>query len=194
MKIIINKEEVRNENIENFVEYQKWTSFSNYLTSPAGVNEYRLYSYLAKKVSKPVILDIGTYMGNSAVALSTDESKHVISYDIIELDTHKFLKKNNIEFRVGNFMNDDINYNDIDLIVIDVDPHDGIQEPPMIKYLVDNGWEGILLLDDISHETFPGMIQMWNDLPYEKYDLKDIGHFSGTGLINIGDKFTIEIL
>jgi len=33
----------------------------------------------------------------------------------------------------------------------------------------------------------------WNELPYEKYDLSDIGHDSGTGLINFGKKHLIQI-
>lgn len=193
-KIIINKEEVRNEDLSHLLPFLQWSPTVQYFNTPAGVNEYRLYSYLAQKVNKPTILDVGTYYGLSSVALSIDESKHVISYDVIELSTHSNLKKDNIELRIGNFMEDDIDYDNIDLIVIDVDPHDGIQEPPMIQFLVDKGWEGLLLLDDIKYAAYPGMTEMWNTLPYKKYDVTDIGHHSGTGLLNIGKKFTIEFV
>jgi len=37
------------------------------------------------------------------------------------------------------------------------------------------------------------MNNWWNELQYEKYDVSDVGHFSGTGILNIGDKFTIEL-
>ncbi len=30
-----------------------------------------------------------------------------------------------------------INYDEIDLMTLDVDPHDGVQEPPMIEFLME---------------------------------------------------------
>ena len=106
----------------------------------------------------------------------------------------EYLKKNNIELRIGNFMEDDIDYSKIDLILIDVDPHDGLQEPPMIEYLVNIGWEGLLLLDDIMFAQYPVMQKMWYNLPYEKYDITEVGHYSGTGLLNIGNKFELQFI
>jgi hypothetical protein len=96
--------------------------------------------------------------------------------------------------RVGDFMEaDDLPYDDIPLILIDVDPHDGLQEPPMIDYLVRIGWSGVILMDDIGG-MFHGLRETWEAIPYEKYELTDIGHHSGSGLINIGDRFKIEIV
>jgi hypothetical protein len=63
----------------------------------------------------------------------------------------------------------------------------------MIQFLVDKGWSGMLLLDDISEELWKPIYDMWASLPYEKHDLSEIGHYSGTGLINLGDKFSIEV-
>ena len=64
----------------------------------------------------------------------------------------------------------------------------------MIDYLVNIGWEGLLLLDDIMFEQYPVMQKMWYDLPYEKYDMTPVGHYSGTGLLNIGNKFELEFI
>src|ERR1017187_6201424 len=116
----------------------------------AGHTEYKLYSYLAQQVGGIYILDIGTLFGGSALALSTSD-KTVVSYDLMSIETHEpgALKKDNICLLVRDFMDDDNNYSAIDLIVIDVDPHDGLQEPPMIEFIVNQGFEGLILLDDI---------------------------------------------
>ena len=193
-QIIINRKEVEQENVLHLAPYQEgWSPFVPMWDQPAGITEFKLYSYLAKKFKNTTILDIGTLYGGSALAFS-NSNNHIISYDIVHLITHDNLKKDNIELRIGNFMEDDIDYSKIDLILIDVDPHDGFQEPPMIEYLVNIGWEGLLLLDDIKFEQYPVMQKMWYDLPYEKYDVTEIGHYSGTGLLNIGNKFELQFI
>ena len=197
-KIIINKSAIEKEDISPLSIYQEsWCkpSFMDW-EKPAGHTCYHLYSYLAKQFKNSTFLDVGTLFGGSALALSIEPSNNVISYDIISIETHQpgALKKDNIELRVANFMEDDIDYKNIPLIVIDVDPHDGKQEPPMIEFLVEKGWEGLLLLDDIMYQQYPAMTKMWYELPYEKYDLTEIGHYSGTGLINIGKKFELEFI
>jgi predicted O-methyltransferase YrrM len=160
----------------------------------AGTTEYPLYIYLSKQVRDSVILDIGTRNGNSAVALACNPLNEVITYDIEPTYTYGMNKKKNIERRIGDFMLDDtINYNNVSIIVIDVDPHDGAQEPEMIKHLEKVGWSGLLILDDIGW-YWPDMEDLWNDIKYTKYDLTDIGHEFGTGLVVIGDKFTVSIV
>ena len=194
IKITINKKDIEQENVSHLASYQVgWSPFELMWDQPAGVTEFKLYSYLANKFENTNILDVGTLFGGSALAFS-NSNNHVISYDIVHLVTHDNLKKDNIELRIGNFMEDDIDYSKIDLILIDVDPHDGLQEPPMIDYLINIGWKGLLLLDDIMYQAYPVMQKMWYDLPYEKYDMTPVGHFSGTGLLNIGNKFELEFI
>ena len=58
-----------------------------------------------------------------------------------------------------------------------------------------------LILDDILPNwpvIIPGadpiaMNKWWNEISEEKYDVSDIGHYSGTGIVNIGNRYTIEI-
>jgi len=189
VKDFVSKLEIINK--YNQIENEEWDN----LNQPAGDQPYCLYSYLSTKFNNTVILDIGTRRGNSALSLSYNENNKVISFDLIKYEAIEFIKKDNIEFRIGDFMQDEtIDYNNVSIIMIDVDPHDGIQEPPMIKFLEDKGWSGLLILDDTSKELWPAIHNMFEQLPYEKYDLTDIGHFSGTGLINFGKKFEIEII
>jgi hypothetical protein len=194
-KIVIVKEDVRNHSVRHLAGYNMYYSPEpNFWVDPAGRTELHLYSYLAEKVNDSLILDIGTRFGGSAIALSSNPTNTVISYDVIPWQTHAQLRKDNILLRIGDFMLDStVDYSKVSIIMIDVDPHDGIQEPPMLRYLEDVGWSGLLLLDDIGSE-WPAIEQMWAALPYEKYDVTDIGHWSGTGLINFGDKFEIEIV
>jgi hypothetical protein len=195
-KIIINKNDVKKEDVSHLNVYSWYEELEQYTwDAEAGKEAYKFYSYLSNKFQNSTILDIGTRHGRSAIAFSNNFNNKVISFDVVEYVTHKELKKQNIELRLGNFMDDKtINYDEVDIILIDVDPHDGQQEPPMIKYLEDIGWEGILLLDDISLDLWPAINYMWESLPYEKYDISDIAHFSGTGMINFGKKFKIEII
>jgi hypothetical protein len=37
------------------------------------------------------------------------------------------------------------------------------------------------------------MRKWWDEIQEEKYDVSDVAHSSGTGLVNFGNKFKIEI-
>ena len=65
-------------------------------------------------------------------------------------------------------------------IFLDVD-HDGLYEDKFYSFLNSIEWKGILVLDDI-HLNEP-MKNFWNGISQEKYDLTQIGHWSGTGLV-----------
>lgn len=196
MKILtIDRKQVLDEDITGLAKYQEGWCKPNFMSwnKEAGETEYKLYSYLAKNVDGTFILDIGTLFGGSALALSVS-NKTVISYDLMKIETHEpgALEKDNITLRVANFMEDEIDYSLCDLIVIDVDPHDGLQEPPMIEFIVNQGFEGLIILDDIHLNL--EMEHMWNNFEYEKYDATEIGHFSGTGILNIGQKFELDFV
>jgi hypothetical protein len=194
-ELIISKKDVRE---YDHAVASAWNTYSpefHRWNDPAGNAEFRLYAYLSEKVNDSIILEVGTRHGGSTCALAANDTNKVISYDILHWDTtHNHLKKDNVDLRIGNFMEDEtIDYSKVSIIMIDVDPHDGIQEPPMIKFLEEKGWKGLLLLDDITDE-WPAIKEMWDAFPYEKYDLTDIGHWSGTGLINFGKTYNIKIV
>lgn len=162
---------------------------------PSTTAPYDLYSYLSHKFDNSVILDIGTRFGSSAIAFASNPTNKVITFDVVVWPSFEGVKKENINLRIGDFMQDDtINYDEVSIIMIDVDPHDGLQEPPMLDFLRAKQWKGILLLDDIRQELWPAIYNMWISIPEEKFDVTDIGHFSGTGLVNFGNKYDIEIV
>lgn len=199
MKIKIVKKDVVEKNINDLHPYAVYSGNNDYIhflnKEELDRHALKLYAYISELFDDSIILDVGTKFGNSALALSYNDSNIIISYDIIEWPTHTGLKKDNIKLKIQDFMKDNtIDYEKVPIILIDVDPHDGTQEPGMLEYLEKIGWSGILLLDDISWNDFPEMKKFWESINYEKYDLTDIGHFSGTGLVNFGGKHDIEIV
>ena len=157
----------------------------------AGQSEYRLYAWLSTQFDKSIILDVGTRTGGSALALSYNENNQVISYDLQEQGASQ-IKKNNIEFKIQDFREDDsLNWDHVSIIMLDVDPHDGVQEEEMMEFLEDKGWKGILLLDDIGPQ-WPEVEDLWNRITYPKINVTEVGHLSGTGLVNFDEKHDIS--
>ena len=157
----------------------------------AGQSEYRLYSWLSTQFDKSIILDVGTRTGGSALALSYNENNKVISYDLQEQGASQ-IQRDNIEFKIQDFREDDsLNWDHVSIIMLDVDPHDGVQEEEMMEFLEDKGWKGILLLDDIGPQ-WPEVEDLWNRITYPKLDVTEVGHMSGTGLVNFDEKHVIE--
>ena len=183
MKLPIKKSEVRNINIE----YLKNISIDSAHWYDAGVCEYKLYAYISTFFNNSIILDVGTRTGGSALALSYNDNNQVISYDLIDHGCSN-IKKNNIIWKTQDFRDDDtLDYNKISIIMIDVDPHDGIQELEMFNFLKEKNWKGILLLDDIGPD-WPFIQKLWNDFDDTKLDVTEIGHFSGTGIVSFGSE------
>ncbi len=153
----------------------------NGLSEDSGKEPYKLYSYIAEKINNSIILDIGSYLGNSAIALSKNRSNTVISYDIEDTGV-KNIEKENIIWKIMNFMEDNIDYSNVKIILIDIEPHNGIEELKMIEFLKDIGWKGILLLDDIHLNK--DMDNFWRSLEFKnKLDVTSVGHYTGTGMI-----------
>ena len=140
---------------------------------------YRLYAWLTTKLKKDAkIADLGTCEGFSALALTYSGHK-VTSYD---LDiTKRVVKHPSIKFLQKNMFDDIENILKSDLILVDVDPHDGVQEKELYDILVEKKYKGITVWDDIIH--FSGMQRFWASVEREKLDFTDVGHWSGTGLI-----------
>lgn len=188
-KIEINKEDVKQLDISHLRDIS--LNANDWL--PAGQSEYRLYAYLSTFFNKTTILDIGTRTGGSALALSYNPNNEVISYDLVEQGASA-IEKENITWKIMDFMEDEeLDWDNISIVMIDVDPHDGSQERVMMDWLRDKGWKGLLLHDDIG-PGWPDIQLMWDEIPEEKFDVTEIAHMSGTGLVNFGDAHEIIIV
>lgn len=163
-------------------------NLSRYITSPIpphwvdkpGVEAYNYYISLSNSLPKgSVISDLGTYQGLSALALSANPGVSVVTYDI----TQKYNivdDKRNIEVVLGNVFDYMDEIVKSDLILVDVDPHDGIQEQKIYEELIDKNYKGISVWDDIHHNV--GMETFWRSTVGGE-DVTKLGHHSGTGII-----------
>jgi len=152
-------------------------SFTAVYQAPAGVEHYRLLSYISRQVSGKIILDVGTYRGYSAIALSNNLNNKVISYDIQKHHTQE--NTSNTEYRIGEALKFE-DFNNTPIILLDTF-HDGVYEEVFINHLRSIKWTGLLIMDDIKE--FPELKILFDKLPEEKYDISNIGHWSGTGLV-----------
>lgn len=159
---------------------------------PAGQEHYKILAYFAKLIDGPLI-DIGTYFGFSAAALSIVPNKQVITYDIydwIDDDNYTIKNKENIELRCMDCLDDMDTLLSADFICLDISPHDGLQEDEIIKALKKYKYKGLLFLDDIHQSK--EMDDFWNNIDLPKYDLSKYGHFSGSGIVVFDEhKFNI---
>lgn len=175
---MLNLEELKNvKDVDLSYTYEYVTS-QHYQWLTADKEHYKLLAYLSSKMDNTVIYDIGTYRGLSAVAMAANKTNKVISYDIVDLV--EITSPKNVEFKVGNCYEDE-GLAKAPLILLDVDPHDGVFEPQFIKWLKENNFKGLLVLDDIHLNE--GMEKFWNDIDLEKYDVTEFGHYSGTGIV-----------
>lgn len=179
MKIVIEKQKVKNQDISFFINEAK-------VDWPLREGEhYKLLTYLTKIVENETIIDAGTYQGMSCLCLAQNKNNNVFTYDIFSVNIPFLSSYKNVSI-----MTRDINLeseefiHSSNIIVLDIDPHDGIQEKVFTDKLERIGYEGFVICDDIYLN--PGMKAWWDSINEKKYDVTDIGHVSGTGIICYG--------
>jgi hypothetical protein len=164
-----------------------------------GRQHYKLLIYLSNHFNNVDIFDIGTHRGSSALALSHNKTNKVYSFDIENRTKNYLNKPENVEFIHHNLFDFDNNSIHIwkdkilksPLIFLDIDPHDGILEYNFYKFLLENSYEGLLILDDINY--FQGMKLLWDKITSTKIDITKLGHWSGTGIVNISNKIKVDV-
>jgi len=192
-EILLNNDIVNQQNLHNddmYIINQLKPDYIKFYHGTSGQEHYKLLSYLSNLYNNSLILDIGTYLGLSSMALSNNKNNTVITFDINELNINKNYPSvkdvKNIVYMVENILDNKAKFYDMvkksNIIIMDVDPHDGVQEPLFMDVFKEAGFEGILILDDINLNK--SMNDWWNSISYEKYDISKYGHWSGTGLVN----------
>jgi hypothetical protein len=154
-------------------EYYNWIS---------GKEHYRLLTYISNELSDHVLIDIGTLNGWSSIALGTNKTNKVISFDILQQKDVLSIKEPNISYVIGNILekeNDDLLVSS-PFILLDT-YHDGGFEQQCIDKLVNIKYKGVLMLDDIY--LTEGMRLLWDSISLPKHDITHIGHLSGTGIV-----------
>lgn len=176
--MIIDRNKVLEENLDFFDFDLKTYPYLKYEKE-----HYRLLSYITKLYNDIVIIDAGTSQGHSCISLAQNKNNKIITYDIEDKNFSFFNVYKNIEFKKL-----DINQENPEIIksakiiLLDIDPHDGKQEKIFTDYLIKIDYKGYLLCDDIHLNQ--GMREWWESILIEKYDVTEVGHFSGTGIVN----------
>lgn len=152
-------------------------TFAHYYTASPGAEHYRLLAHISYFTNGTNILDIGTYLGYSSIALSQNNNNKIISYDVNK--QHNQEDHDNVTYRIGD-ARDFEDFENTKVILLDT-YHDGVYEEKFIEHLRSIKWHGLLIMDDI-HE-YPQLKELYDKLPEEKYDITNIGHWSGTGIV-----------
>jgi predicted O-methyltransferase YrrM len=200
MKITFDNNYLNSINLENLNKYSSGIS-KQYFLLESGREPYRLLYYLTNLFHNSIIIDLGTSNGASALALSSNKSNQIYSFDIIDRCQTSFLQNQNQFEKMPSFPNVDFivtedfrKYLKLFLkspfIYVDIG-HDGVWENILLDLLMKYNYQGIMLLDDIN--AFPEMQKFWQKLNFNKIDLTKYGHWSGTGLVDFGGKIEFEL-
>lgn len=160
--------------------------YKPYYHLEAGKEHYRLLMYFASLYNYEVLTDIGTNRGASAVALSINPTNMVYSIDIANVKEGERLPTN-CEYVIGNILWDEKIMDRVlnsKFIMLDID-HEYHNEIQIYNRLVERGWKGIIVCDDI-HLNDP-MKRFWSEVSSPKLDITKYGHGSGTGVIILDD-------
>jgi len=171
---------------EEWVKNFPWLSgVDNGVADP----QYRLLKYLSSIHDGVTILDFGTSQGHSALALAQNKSNKVITYGLnLNGGAVSLLgKAPNVEIAA-------LSVQEIEeevilsssFVFLDLDPHDGIQEAGVIERLKSIGYKGFVVCDDINWPA--GMKEWWDSVDLNKYDVTEVGHASGTGIISFSNE------
>lgn len=179
---LLDKKKIESVDLNTFSEYVLEPEFRAYFLDVPGKEHYRLLGNVSMNFNNSTLLDIGTYKGCSALALALNPTNQVKSFDI-RLGLRGISDyPENVEFIVDNVL--DKKYKNLILsskfIILDTD-HDGTFEKEFYEYLKSINYIGYLMLDDINYND--EMRLFWNSISEEKYDITNIGHHSGTGLV-----------
>jgi len=195
LKLVVDHR-VSNVDLSSFARFLAWhPEYQRYFLAKPGAEHHSLLSFLMQQLPHGTkVVDLGTLFGASALALAHGlPSGKVITYDIRDNIPHNaetIRNVPNIEFKIQDGIKDCATYLDASLVLLDVDPHDGIQEKDFIERMTAAGFRGVVVCDDIYCNK--AMEAFWHWIPIEKYDVTRFGHGSGTGIV-VFDKNVVSV-
>lgn len=186
MKIDISKIHIKN----LCVNHLRDSSLNRKDWDVPGKSPYQLYAYLSTFFNNTIIVDIGTGVGGSALALSYNPNNRVLSYDVFYQGADR-ISQYNIEWRIDNIAEDmSFDWDAVSIVCLDVDSEDGFAEKNIIEFLRGKNWNGILIMDKIYKR---GIHKVWKEIFFEKLDVTELGSQKGTSIINFGQHKKHEI-
>jgi predicted O-methyltransferase YrrM len=198
--IVLNRKEVDSLPLDMLTQY---ISFSQehvkFFLAPSGKEVYKLLASVSKQLDiGTVVSDIGTYIGSSALALSFNDGIKVHTYDPVShipsaQHVSTILSRMNIKRTVVSGQALISKIAESMVVFLDIDPHDGIEETKIMNKLIDLGFKGLLIVDNINCNK--RMKHFWETVPKDmkKIDVTHIGHWIGTGII-VYDPNVIDVI
>lgn len=184
--ITLSKELINAIDLTDLTKYIEWNAqHLQYFNLPAGKEHYKLLAYLSTQFKCKNVIEIGTYLGHGAAALSYDETKTVKTYDIYNsLPADESIITIENRSNVQSYLKDVVGdlksvIQDTDFILIDID-HTGYTERILMQELKDIGYKGIVMLDDSKLNA--EMIKFCEEITEKKIDISKYGHWSGSML------------
>ncbi len=186
--MIIDYKKISKISIEYFKKYYTLDK-SHHIYQQHG-EHYKLLTYISSIFNNITILDVGTAEGFSALALAQNPTNKVITYDIENIHYPKlselpFLNDYpNITRKIMDINNESSDViNSADIILLDI-VHDGKTENIFSDMLDRIQYKGYVFCDDVFSKFHPKCTAWFKNIKFEKYDLTEIGHHTGTGLLN----------
>lgn len=171
--------------LRGHVEWQ--ATHKGFFGLEAGKEHYKLLAWLSHNIDgERTLYDMGTLYGFSALALSANPRHVVVTCDLQDLvpaEVQTYKARPNITFAKKSCTDADV----LDaaaksaVVVLDVDPHDGVTETQVVSMLEKRNFKGLLVCDDIKLNH--SMQYFWNRVKQPKWDVTHLGHWSGTGLV-----------
>lgn len=197
--ICLSFDKVQSIDLSVSADYIKWNpQHTTFLLEEAGKEPYKLLAYISKQLPPgSQVSDIGTLYGCSALAFASNPHVQVNTFDVqsdipIINGVKSVLYLPNVKMTVvsAQAILPKLAYSDI--ISLDINTIDGNEEIKIIKKLIEYGFKGVLILDDIF--LSPVMENVWRSVPshLKKIDVTQLGHWSGTGLV-IYDESYIDV-
>jgi hypothetical protein len=182
-KYLLNRVNISNIALSGYTKYVANMEHLQYFLDDNFKEHYKLIAYISSLFNDATIFDVGTNLGYSALALSYNSTNIIVSYDIVKSrELYHSEELHNIDFRIGDVLQDK-RLLQAQLIMLDTF-HDGVFEKKFYEFLKKEKYKGLLFLDDI-HLNEP-MKKFWDSISEPKEDLTDVGHWSGSGLVDFG--------
>lgn len=161
---------------------------------------YRLLAWMSMQLGPEAsIIDIGTNYGDSALALSYGGGR-VDSFDIEDRASRR-PKASNVNYYLEDLCDPGVRERwrwkqtllESQLILIDIDPHEGTRELELVRWLQANDYRGLIVLDDIWYFK-PMRDNLWYRIEAQfRKDATRFGHWSGTGILSFnGENVELE--
>ena len=136
---------------KNIVENEKEIEFF----SEPGKEHYKLLSYFSTLFNNSNIIDIGTHLGHSSLALSYNKSNTIYTFDIVDKVRPNIKNVDNIKFCNDDLFDKNTFYKWKDIILycpfifLDVDPHNGFMEIEFMSFIKEIDYKGFIICDNI---------------------------------------------